>query len=50
VFNTTEISADSQPEFGPEGREVADWCDTDKVEEEDHEHSVCTTKLERALA
>jgi hypothetical protein len=38
-----------QSEFGSKGREVADRCDTDKVEEEDDEHSIRTTKVECAL-
>lgn len=44
-----KISTDSQSEFRSKGREVADWSDADKVEEEDDEHSVGTTKVERAL-
>jgi len=44
------ISADSQSEFRSKGREVADRCDTDKVEEEDDKHSICTTKVESALS
>ena len=44
-----KISVDSQSEFRSKGREVADWCDTDQVEEEDDKHSVCATKVKCAL-
>jgi hypothetical protein len=50
VPNTKRVSAGSQSEFRSKSREVADWCDTDEVEEEDDKHSICTTKVECALS